>query len=173
MADADILWKPEGYQAVALVHINSIDGGRTYNPVLETKTIPQTYGKMTVREVYRGDIKAGEQLSYYRVGGIVTYDEYWNSLNKQQQDKILHLNGGKKPAEKSHIELKMSDDINIEVNKDYVVFLSPHISKDGKSSEYLIGGAQFGLREVKGTGNNVTVLNNETKQWENVSNVVK
>lgn len=171
--DADIQWDPKSYQAVALVHIDSIEGGRTYSPTVEQYVLPQTYGKMTVREVYRGDIKAGEQLTYSRLGGTVTYDEYWKSLNKQQQDKILHLNKGKKPSDKKYIEVKTRDDVDVEVNKDYLVYLIPQTSKDGKQHEYLIGGAQFGLREAKGIGDAVTVLNNDTKEWEGVNSVVK
>src|SRR5680860_788005 len=33
--DADLIWQPDKYQVVALVHVDSIEGGRTYNPVLE------------------------------------------------------------------------------------------------------------------------------------------
>ena len=172
-SDADILWEPENYPVVALVHIDSIEGGRTYSPIFEQYISPQTYGKMTVREVYRGNVSTGEQLSYSRLGGIVTYDEYWKSLNEQQREKILYLNNGKKPNDKEYIEVKFSDDINIEVDKDYLVYLIPQASKDGKHHEYLIDGVQFGLREAKGSGNSITVLNNETKKWENISSVVK
>jgi hypothetical protein len=70
-------------------------------------------------------------------------------------------------------KVKSRDDVDLEVNKDYLVFLIPQVSKDGKQHEYLIGGAQFGLREVKGSGDAVTVLNNDTKQWENIGSVVK
>jgi len=171
--DADILWEPNSYSVVALVHIDSIEGGRTYSPIFEQYVSPQTYGKMTVREVYRGDISIGEQLNYSRLGGIVAYDEYWKNLNEQQQEKILYLNNGKKPDTKEYIEVKFSDDIDIEVGKDYLVYLIPQTSKDSTYHEYLIDGVQFGLREVKGSGDAVMVLNNETKGWENVSSVIK
>ncbi|MFZ2544354.1 MAG: hypothetical protein WAW80_00015 [Candidatus Saccharimonadales bacterium] len=178
--DADILWNANdpyyGYNKdpiVALVHIDSIDGGRTYSPISEQYVFPQTIGKMSVREVYKGDVKSGEKLSYYRPGGTVTYDEYWNSLNKQQQDKILHLNNGKKPTDKKYIQDKFTDDIDVEAGKDYVVFLIPQSSKDGKNQEYLIDGFQYGLREAKGSGTEITVLNNNTKEWEALSSIVK
>ncbi len=171
--DVDMMWEPETYPVVALVHIDSIDGGRTYSPVFGQYVAPQTYGKMTVREVYRGDVRKGDQLNYSRLGGIVTYDEYWKSLNKQQQDKILHLNNGKKPTEKEYIEVKLNDDINIETSKDYLVFLIPQSSKDNKHQEYQIGGAQFGLREAKESDGTTTALNNETKQWESVASIIK
>ena len=34
-------------------------------------------------------------------------------------------------------------------------------------------GAQFGFREAKGTGDAVTVLNNDTKEWEGINSVVE
>jgi len=169
----DFMWQPETYPVVALVHIDSIDGGRTYSPVFEQYVAPHTYGKMTVRESYKGDVKPGQELSYSRLGGIVTYEDYWKSLNKQQQDKILHLNNGKQPAHEKYVKDTSADDIDIEAGKDYVVFLTPQSSKDGKTHEYVIGGYQLGLREAKVSGAEVTVLNNETKQWENIGSVVK
>ena len=170
---ADILWEPSNYSVVVIVHIDSIEGGRTYSPIFNQYISPQTYGKMTVREVYRGDVKTGEQLNYSRTGGIVPYDEYWKSLNEQQQEKIIYLNNGKKPNDKEYIKVRFSDDIDIEVEKDYLVFLIAQTSKDGSCREYLIDGMQFGLREVKWAGDVVTVLNNETREWESVDSAVK
>ncbi len=172
-SDVDFMWQPESYPIVALVHIDSIEGGRTYSPVFEQYVAPHTYGKMTVREAYRGDVKPGQELSYSRLGGIVTYEDYWKSLNKQQQDKILHLNNGKQPAHKEYVKDTASDDIDIESDKDYVAFLTPQSSKDGKVTEYVIGGYQLGLREAKGSGADITVLNNNTKQWDKLDSVIK
>jgi hypothetical protein len=172
-SEVDFIWRPETYPIVALVHIDSIDGGRTYSPVFEQYVAPHTYGKMTVREAYRGDVKSGQELSYSRLGGIVTYEDYWKSLNKQQQDKILHLNDGKQPAHKKYVKDSSTDDIDIEVGKDYVAFLTPQSSKDGKVQEYVIGGYQLGLREAKGSGADVEALNNDTKRWESIDSVVK
>ena len=178
--DVDMLWNEQdpyyGFNkdpVVALVHVDSIDGGRTYSPISEQYVFPQTVGRMTIREVYKGDLKSGEQISYARPGGIVFYDQYWNSLNKQQQDKILYLNNGKKPTDKKYIQEKFTDDIDIEVGKAYVVLLIPKSSKNGKSHEYLIDGGEYGLREIKGSGKEKTVLNNKTKQWDNLSSIVK
>ncbi|NCQ54226.1 hypothetical protein COV88_00240 [Candidatus Saccharibacteria bacterium CG11_big_fil_rev_8_21_14_0_20_41_19] len=162
---------------VALVHIDSINGGRTYSPVYEQYVFPQTFGKLTVQKVYKGDIRQGDQLNYTRLGGIVSYDDYWSSLNKEQQDKILYLNNGKRPNEKNYIKDKFKDDIDIETDKYYIVFLTPQSSKDGKIKEYFINGMQYGLREVNGyTGGSdaqITVLNNETGKWDKPSSLLK
>ena len=178
--DVDFLWDAKdpyyGYNSVLIVArvlIGSIDGGRTFSQISEQYVFPQTFGKMTVREVYKGDVKPGDQLNYSRVGGIVTFDDYWSSLNPQQKEKILYLNHGQKPADKKYVEEKLTDDVDVEVGKEYVVLLKPQSSKDGKTHEYFIDGFQFGLREVRGVGAESTVLNNETNEWENLGSIVK
>ncbi|ALV42157.1 hypothetical protein AU252_14195 [Pseudarthrobacter sulfonivorans] len=180
ITEAEFIWDAKdpyyGYNrvpVVARVHIDSIDGGRAFSTISDQYVFPQTIGKMTVRDVYKGDVKPGDQVNYSRVGGTVTFDEYWSSLNQQQRDKILHLNNGQRPTAKKYIQKKVLDDVDIEAGKEYVVFLSPQSSKDGKLHEYSITGYQFGLREVKGSGAETTVLNNETKTWESLDSLVK
>ncbi|MDQ4503165.1 hypothetical protein [Sinomonas sp. ASV322] len=179
-ADADVLWNAgdpyygyNKYPIVVRAHIDSIDGGRTFSPISGQYVFPQTIGKMTIREVYKGALKPGDLLDYSRAGGTVTYDEYWNSLNQAQRDKILGLNSGQKPTDKKYVQERFTDDIDIEVGKDYIVFLLPQTSKDGTLHEYSISGYQYGLREAKGSGAETTVLNNETKIWESLSSLVK
>ncbi|MFJ4171208.1 hypothetical protein ACIPY3_17025 [Paenarthrobacter sp. NPDC089714] len=178
--DVDFLWDPKDplygfnkYPLVARVQIESIEGGRTSSPMSEQPVFPQTFGKMTIREVYKGELNPGAQLVYSRVGGTVTYDEYWNSLNKEQQDKILQLNGGQKPTDSKYVQAKITDDIDVEVGKEYVALMLPQVSKDGSHSEYAITGYQYGLREVQGSGPESMILNNETGAWESISTMVK
>lgn len=179
-AEVEFLWDANdpyyGYNKLpvaARVHIDSIDDGRSYSPIFDQYVYPQTVGKMTVREVYKGDIKPGLQLKYSRLGAIVTFDEYWNSLNPQQKDKALHQNNGQRPTGPKYVQKKFRDDIDIEVGKEYIVFLMPQSSKDGKVREYFMDGFQFGLREAKGSGAETTVLNNVTKEWESIGSVVR
>jgi hypothetical protein len=154
------------------MRIDSIDSGRNFGPIFEQYVYPQTIGSMTVLEVYRGDIKAGEQLAYARLGGIITYEEYWKGLNQEQRDKILHLNGGEEPAAKKYVKETPMDDIDVEVGIQYLAFLTPQISKDGKHQEYSIGGLQYGLREAKSAGAQTLVLNNDTGEWEVLRSVI-
>lgn len=160
---------------VALVHIDSIDGGRNYSPIFEQYVSPQTIGKMTVLEVYKGDVKSGQKLNYSRLGGIITTEDYMKGISKAESDKINHLNNGKKAE--GYVKTKVFDDIDIEVDKNYVVFLRPQSSKDGKQKEYFMDGMQYGLREAKGYTNgsdaNMTVLNNKTGVWESPSSLLK
>ncbi len=131
--DLDYIWEPKDpfygfnkFPIVARVHIETIDGGRTFSPPVANQYVfPQTVGKMTVRGVYKGDIETGTQVNYSRVGGTVTYDEYWNSLNKAQQEKILRLNGGSKPTDAKFIKATITDDVDIETDKEYIALLIP------------------------------------------------
>ncbi|UVJ40375.1 hypothetical protein [Arthrobacter sp. CJ23] len=176
----DFLWDMKdpyyGYDRapiVARVHIDSIDGGRVFSPIYEQYVSPQTIGKMTVREVYKGDLAAGGHVNYSRGGGIITFEEFWNSRTQQQKDKGLATNGGQRPIGPKYVQMKLMDDIDIEAGKEYVVLLSPRSSKDGTFHEYFIDGMQFGLREVKGSGADTIVLNNVTKTWESLGSLVR
>lgn len=178
--DVDFLWDPTDpfygynkYPLVARVYVDSIDGGRTFSPVSNQNVFPQTIGRMTIREVYKGDIKPGAQVSYSRPGGIVTRDDYWHGLNQAQRDKILGLNNGGKPNDTKYVEVRIADDIDIEVGKEYIALLSPQSSDDGTVVEYSISGYHYGLREAKGSGGGTTALNNQTQTWESLGSFVK
>lgn len=105
---------------------------------------------MTVGEVCKGPLKRGTQ-----------------------QNKILHLNNGQRPIDPQYIHAESIGNVDVEVGKEYVVFLRPQQSPDGTFHEYAIDGFQFGLREVKGAGPDTAVLNNETKTWESLGTIVK
>jgi hypothetical protein len=176
---SDFFWDPRdpyyGFNSVpvvARVHIDSIDGGRTYSPIFDQYTFPQTIGKMTIQTVYKGDLKPGAQLTYNKGGGIVSFDEYWKSLNPQQQDKFTQLNGGQKPTGIQYVKKMYSEDAEITVGKDYIALLLPQQYQDGMAEEYSIQGFHYGFREVQGSGTETTVLNNDTKTWESLESIV-
>ncbi|WP_224094835.1 hypothetical protein [Arthrobacter sp. StoSoilB13] len=169
----DPLYGYNNYPIVARVYIESIDGGRTFSPISNQSVFPQTVGKMTIREVYKGDAKPGARVTYSRAGGTVTYEDYWSSLNQAQKDKILGLNHGGKPGDTKYVQAKIMDDIDVEVGKEYLALLLPESSTDGNLHEYLITGYQYGLREAKGSGAATTVLNNQTHTWESLGSFVK
>lgn len=170
------LWEPgldqDSVPVIALVHIDSIDGGRNYSPIYERYVLSETYGKLTVLEVYKGDVRSGQQLSYSRSGGIITKEMFQAALDIYQKDDQYYLHGSP-PAAKKYIHEKVVDDIDVEVGKDYLAFMIPASSKDGKRHEYTITGAQFGFREAKGSGADATILNTATGKWESLSSVVK
>lgn len=178
--DVDFMWEPKDplygfnkYPNVARVYIESIDSGRSFSPIFNQYVFPQTVGKMSIREVYKGDLEPDAKVNYSRVGGTVSYDDYWNSLNQAQQEKILQLNQGQKPTNEKYVHAKITGDIDIEVGKEYVAFFELQTANGGSLKEYSIVGFQYGLREVKGTGAEATVLNNETHTWESIGSIVR
>ncbi|WP_426225303.1 hypothetical protein [Pseudarthrobacter sp. DSP2-3-2b1] len=178
-SEVDFIWNAKdpyyGFNSVpvvARVHIDSIDGGRTYSPIFNQYTFSQTIGKMAVQAVYKGDLKPGAQLTYNKGGGIVSFDEYWKSLNPQQQDKFKHRNGGQKPTGIQYVKKMYSEDADIKAGKDYIALLLPQQYKDGTAEEYSIQGFQYGFREARGSGAGTTVLNNETNEWESLESIV-
>lgn len=170
-----LLWEvgfdQEQIPIAALVHVDSIDGGRNYSPIFERYIVSETYGKMTILEVYKGDVQTGQELQYSRTGGIITRQEYLNALNAPgSEETYLH---GRRPAEKKYIKEYIVDDIDVEVGKNYLAFMIPESSKDGKYHEYRITGVNFGFREVRGSGGEATIFNRVTGKWESLSSVVK
>jgi hypothetical protein len=127
---------------------------------------------MTIQTVYKGDVKPGAQLTYNKGGGIVPFDEYWKSLNPQQQEKWTARNGGTKPTSTGYIKKTVEDDVELTVGKDYIALLLPQQYQDGTAEEYSIQGFQLGFREVRGSGTETTVLNNDTKNWESLESIV-
>lgn len=163
----------ESSPIVAIVFIDSIEGGRNIDPTSGQNIFTQTYGKMTVSKVLKGELAATNRINFARLGGIVTYDEYWNGLSEPQRDKILVQNNGTKPELKKYIKERFAGDIDIEVSRRYLAFLTPQLVGSEKRLEYMMDGAQYGLRQVKGIGKTAMVLNNQTKKWDKLSDIVK
>lgn len=163
----------ENSPIVAIARIDSIKGGRNFNSETKQYVAAQTFGKMTIKTVYKGNINANYVLDYCRLGGIITYDQYWDGLLPKEKEKILSLNNNQKPKHKSYVKEKFIDDIDIEVGREYLVFLIPQKTDDGKNDEYAITGMQHGLREFKFDKRNPKVLNNTTKIWDDLSAVIR
>ena len=154
----------EKYPVVALVHVDTISGGRVYRHSDDDYGYPHTYGVLTVLEIYKGNnvITKGEHYSYIRFGGIVTREE----LNSDPR----HDNYSGKTK---YIELMYNDDVRIEVGKDYVVFIGRNYENIYSNGEELyIDGLELGLREVTRTDSGLKILNNHSKEWENLAEVI-
>ena len=160
---------------IALVQIDSIDGGLNYAEISQTPTVIASYGKMTVVKTLKGDLPAGATKTYYRMGGTMDLDEYCQHANQAECEKLRYLNPDKKT-----ITYAASGDVELESGKTYLAFMR----KDNNlraAEGYIIMGLQNGLRVVQtATGNStnannseVKVLNNWTGAWENLSEVVK
>lgn len=169
---ADPMYGYNHTDATAVVRVITIDGGSGFNPVSETYGIGATYGKMQVKRVFKGELKPNITVNYSRIGGIVPWDDYWKSKNDEQRENLLLVNGGQMPPHKSFHKYAIMDDIDIEVGKTYLVNLALHYVKADNSPLYGIVGLQYGLREVRGSGNSAEILNNGTGKWEPLASSV-
>ncbi|PID33118.1 hypothetical protein CR969_02440 [Candidatus Saccharibacteria bacterium] len=177
-SQADVIWdlKDPYYfyktaPIAALVRIDSVGGGRNFSPISEQYVYPETIGKMTVLEVYKGDIKPGQKLNYARMGATLKYDQYLKGLSEEELSKIKHLSKGKKTQD--YVKLKFFDDIDLKSGKKYLVFLQKRDYKNSDKVEYSIGGAQYGTHLVKGEGREAKAIDNQTKEWKSIGNFVK
>lgn len=168
----EIMWSPKETPIVAIVYIDSIDGGRAYNIVTNTPSMLSTYGKMTVLRSFRGPLHQGDTVKYGRGGGIVTYDEYWETLNDAQKENLLFVYHGQKPPHKKYFKYSFADDIDIEAGKRYLAYAAPVKANDGHLLEYAITGLQYGLREIRDAGKNTEVLDSGTGIWEPLGSVL-
>lgn len=172
VAMADI----SGY--IALVRIDSIDGADNYSKVYQEFVSPYTYGRMTVLESIAGDLAIGESVRFYRLGGAVSADRYYEGLTEVEKERFDF-------ARSNNTELMVADkikvvdvgDIDIEAGKVYLAYLVNESAYYAEPNTYAIIGYQGGLREVQlqesntRSSSDTKVLNNFTGEWENLSDI--
>ena len=128
---------------VVLATVCSIEGGSTVHEIKHKIVLPYTYGTLTILKSLKGDLSAGQTIHFTRSGGIIAYEEYLQTLEPSQRNAVASAT--EKPA---YIKQKVSEDIDIEVGKSYLVYLSDD-SYQVKPDAYAILGYQGGLREVR------------------------
>lgn len=74
---------------VVLAKIVSIDGGSNINQITNEYVYPYTFGKMEIINTIKGEVEEGETVTYARMGGIVSFEDYYNSLYPAQKEKHL------------------------------------------------------------------------------------
>lgn len=158
---------------VAVVTIESIDGGDNIMNSTREYIYPFTYGKLSVQAVYKGNLTEGSTIGYTRMGGIIPFDKYYDSQFQAQKEKLDRLMGDERP---DYVEMKYDNDIQIEVGKSYMVYMVPYTEYDVEELPvYNIIGWEGGLREVQGNPKARTGLklyNNYTKEWEALKTVI-
>ena len=158
---------------IAIVNIESIDGGDNINQNTSEYIYPFTYGKMKILAVYKGDLQVNATIGYTRMGGVIPFDKYYASLYPEQQSKIDRNMKDDKPE---YVEMMFEDDIQIEAGKTYLVYLTSYPQyKIDDLPVYNIGGWEGGLREIQGnpkakTG--VKVYNNYTGDWDTLNEIL-
>lgn len=169
---------------VALVKIDSIDGANNYSEVSQEYVLPYTYGHMTVLENIAGDLSTGESLEFYRLGGTISVDQYYNGLTeveKERMDFAKEDNAALASAE--YIKETSDGDVDVEAGKTYLVYLVDESAYYAKPGTYVIIGFEGGLREVRTNSGEVAtqstteamsmqVLNNFTGEWESLNSIL-
>ncbi len=163
---------------VALVTIKTIDGADNFNEKTGEYVYVYTYGTMKVHQVFKGDLEVGDEVEYVRIGGIILTSKYLESLAPQQREK--HLREG---VHSKYTKMVFEDDIDIETEKTYLVYLMKD-ENNPKSNAYAIIGFQGGLRELETpieyhqTYSNIEdtqemkAYNNFTQEWEMLSSII-
>lgn len=170
--DPKVMW--DNSDAIALATIDTIDGGD--NTTDTGYCLPYTYGKMTIHEVYKGDIQIAKGVIYSRLGGTIPYEKYYNALPESQKQRIEMLKEkGEYEQPPEYIKEIFEDDIDIEVGKTYVVYLNHSNLVSRFDGGYVIEGFQAGLREISGnykTKAGLKVYNNFTKTWDELQTLI-
>ena len=169
-SDSDVMYNMCDY--IVLARVTSIDGGSNYNETTEKYVFPYTYGKLEIIETLKGSID-DENITYVRGGGIVPINQYIAGMFPAQREKFISNMNGRTSG---YVKEKFIDDIDIEVDKTYLVYLKDNNTV--KEDSYSIVGLAGGLREVStdsimDKSTDILVFNNFTEEWENLSSIVK
>lgn len=171
--DSSEIYKAAKYIVIATVE--SIDGGGNKNLITGEYVYPYTYGTIFIDKVYKGDIEEGSTLNYIRSGGIISYQDWYDSLSQAKKDKHDYLSKGVNPK---YVKSMFNDDIDIEPGKTYLMYMEDANSRS--NNEYMIAAWQAGLREVSGLESmtsdgysSLKVLNNYTDKYESLDDVLK
>lgn len=164
---------------IALVRITSIDGSDNYSEVYGDYVYPYTYGHMTILENIKGELAVGESVMFYKLGGTLSVDRYYEGLTEGEKEKFDAIRNNNDTLRASgQIDIRVSDDITVETGKTYLVYLTPEISYYGEPNTYAITCFQGGIREARlqetdtRSHSDVKILNNFTGEWENLSDIV-
>lgn len=164
-------------QYVALVHIDSVDGGNNYSEVTGEYVLPYTFGRMTILQVLSGDLQTDSEVEFYRLGGTVTTEQYYNGLPLAQQERYTMEQAVDAMFDSADYVKDIEEgDIDVEAGKTYLAYLVDETAYFAKPNTYAIIGYQGGLREVKQSTErsllSTTVLNNFTGEWEELGEVI-
>lgn len=157
---------------IAIIQVECIDRGSNYNVGTGEYTYPFTVGKMTIKQVIKGDIDIDETVEYVRTGGIISYENYLKTYNPEGREKIERLSAGSITPE--YVNLHFEDDIDIEPGKKYLAYFGPVSLTETSNTSYAITYFEGGLREVSNIYNHygINVYNNFTEEWDSINNLL-
>lgn len=152
-------------EIIVIGTVASIDGVVNYNPTTEDYVMTRTVGTIEINKVLKGELK-DTKIPFIKLGGIIPVSEFEKAIPEVQAEKFGFKQMSQKEKETKYISEQISDDIEIEQGKTYLIYLKYYSDYDRYSICYL----QYGLREVEAAS--VTKLNANTNM-NNVSKLTK
>ena len=98
----------DNHEFIAIVHIDRLNPATTYREKTDEYIKPYTSGKATILKTLKGNFNSSE-ITFLRLGGIVSYTDYEKSLYPSAREKLNELFQGDKTT--TFVEDKSKDDI--------------------------------------------------------------
>lgn len=170
----------ENAEFIAIVRIISCD----YSTAKYDSVAGQTFGKMLVSNVIKGDLEPGDVLEYAAIGGYLTIEE-WESQQpeeaNQKRDYLRKQNGITVDKANTYMHVQFDRCIDVNEGNTYLAYFN----YNDEIGAYEFIGFHNGLMELDLTKqkavsvienldmNATKVLNNNTRQYENLNNYVE
>jgi len=129
---------------IIIGRVQSIDGVTNYNPTTKTYIdFPCIVGKIKVEKVLKGNLEE-KNISFIKLGGTISVKEYEKSLSKEEVGEMGFNKLTETEKENLYVSKTVEDDINIEKNKTYLMYLC-YAEDYGR---YTVAFEGYGLREI-------------------------
>ncbi len=159
---------------VFVAKVTSIDSATCNLEGYDYSPVPYTLGKLEILKNYVGEAK--ETVTFSRVGGTVTMEEYDRNAPSEAVAKREYnrTQQGTKAAE--YMKVIFNDDIELTAGETYLFYANYNSEYD----RYEIIGLEYGSRQLENfdstaevVADSVTILNNVTGQKDSFSTYVK
>lgn len=163
---------------IAIVRIISLDSSSAeYDHV-----VGKTYGRLIINTAIKGNLKEGTVVDYAALGGYLKITE-WEQYQPEAANakrKLLRGQNGIKVDDNSYIHLQFDDCIDVEAGKTYLAYLNYNknmqkyeiIGFGDGFMELSIDSEQENISTININTNEVKILNNYTKEYENLDEYI-
>jgi len=103
--------------------ILTIEGCNNYYDDESAYGAPYTYGTLEVLKTLKGDVREGDILPYYLIGGTVSFDDYAKSQDQDSLEKQIRTSEENGLGIPENVTFKMSE-TQLEENKVYYIVTS-------------------------------------------------
>ncbi|MSA70310.1 hypothetical protein [Holdemania massiliensis] len=154
---------------IVLASVCSITGGSNFNEATQSYVSPFTLGKLKIIRSLKGSLEEHQIIGYARPGGIVSAADWLLASPASSHVKT-------NPSEPAYIHEKIAEDIEVEVGKVYLLYLSCSVETALDPDAYTILGYQEGMREIHSLDqseitaetplSHIEVYSNVDQRWE-------